>query len=147
MKRITDSSGVRPGAAVETAITQKQTPLNRELRTNKKVTEFIASTMTLAAFQSGQLDRWLAAKMCGEHADTVSTGLQEDPALQENSVRPENAFQSHEHRYSLTSDHIDPLSLRKAKAFVEYSPREHFCQGTIARKAPSLAGGRFLLHS
>lgn len=47
-----------------------------------------------AAFQSGQLNRWLAAELCGEHADTEGTELQEDPALPEDSVRPGSVFQS-----------------------------------------------------
>ncbi len=94
-KHFTDSAGVRPSAgdrtsaAGRTDTTKKQTPLQRELWTNKKVTEFGASTTTPAAFQSGQHNRWLAAEMCGEHAGTESTGLQEDPTLPETPARPE----------------------------------------------------------
>jgi hypothetical protein len=57
-----------------------------------KVTEFGASRKTQAAFQSGQHNRWLAAELCGESADTGSTGLQEDPTLPESPIRPENAL-------------------------------------------------------
>lgn len=44
-----------------------------QLRTNKKVTEFSASMMTLAAFQSGPLNRWLAANVwpMGRHLNEV----------------------------------------------------------------------------
>jgi hypothetical protein len=55
--------------------TYEQTSLQRKLWTNKKVTEFDASTMTPAAFQSGSLNRWLPAKLSGVQADTGLTEL------------------------------------------------------------------------
>jgi hypothetical protein len=74
VKPFTDSSDVRLGVAGRTDNTNKQTPLQREFWTNKKITEFGAS-ITTPAFQSGQHNRWLAAEMCGEHADIGSTEL------------------------------------------------------------------------
>ena len=133
-KHFTDSIRVRPGAAGRTDTTKQQTPLQREVWTNKKVTEFIASTTTRAASQSGQHNRWLAAEMCGEHADTSSTGLEEDPALPENPVRPKNALHSHERRYSLTSGRVPPASQRKAEVSTEYSGDTRLRQPTISGK-------------
>ena len=66
-KEFTNSSVVNG----RTDTTQDQTPLKRQLWTNKKVTDFGASTTTPAAFQSGQHNRWLAAIKHGEHADSV----------------------------------------------------------------------------
>jgi hypothetical protein len=51
-----------------------QTPLQRQFWTNKKVTEFGASTTTQAAFQIGQRNRRLAAVIAGENADKRFTG-------------------------------------------------------------------------
>ena len=94
----------------------KQTPFQRELWTNKKVTEFGASTTTLAAFQTGQHNLWLAAEMCGEQADTAQRGCKRIQLCQKNPVRQENALHSREQRYSLTSDRIAPASLRKPRS-------------------------------
>ena len=121
---------------------QKQMPFQRELWTNKKVIEFGASTTTPAAFQSGQHNRWLAAEMCGEHADTGQRGCKRIQLSQKNSVRPENALHSHKQRYSLISDRLDPASLRKAEV-VKYTPGERLRQATIARNPPHLRTDRF----
>ncbi len=115
---------------------QEQTSFQWELWTNKKVTEFGASTTTPAAFQSGQHNQWLAAEMCGEHADTGQRGYKRIQLSQKDPVQPENALHSHEQRYSLTSDRIAPASPRKTKVSPEYTPGEYLRQATISRKPP-----------
>ena len=55
----TNSKGTCPNSAGRIDTTTGQMPLHGELWTNKKVTEFSASIMTLAAFQSGHTtDGW-----------------------------------------------------------------------------------------
>ena len=116
--------------------TPKAIAASTEVWTNKKATKFGASTTTPAAFQSGQHNRWLAAKMCGEHADTGQRGYKRIQLSQKNPVQPENALHSHEQRYSLTSDRIAPASPRKAKVPPQYTPGEYRRQATISRKPP-----------
>ena len=54
-------------------------PHEREFRTNKKVTESGASSLTQAASQSGQHNRWLAAATSGKYADASFARQPLDP--------------------------------------------------------------------
>lgn len=59
-------------------------------------------------------DGW--QQKCAATGRHTFNGVQEDPALSESPVRSENAFHSHEQRYSLVSDRFDPASRRRPKS-------------------------------
>ncbi len=106
-RRLANSPGVRPGAAGETGPIKKQTPLQRESRANKKVPGFDAPTMTPAAFQSGSLDRWLAAELYGEDADIGLNGVERGSSSARKPRLVGKRPHSHGQRYSLASDRVD----------------------------------------
>ena len=69
--RINDDAPVRSLEADGIDSINSKLRFNGGVWTNKRVTEFVASRTTPAAFQSGQHNRWLAAETCGESAAVV----------------------------------------------------------------------------